>query len=76
MGLSSHLTAVLIVAIVVLGPILLGHRYRHRRSATQVDAQLGQRIDELTELAARMQRRIEALEGLLEIASTKGRADS
>lgn len=66
MGLSGHLTGVLIVAIIVIGPIWLSLHYRARNAAGRLTGDLPAKIDELVDLAQRMQTRIEALERLLD----------
>jgi phage shock protein B len=65
MAWSGHLTGVLIVAIVVLGPVWLSLHYRSQRHATRT-VDIDRKLDELVEMAARLQSRIETLEGLLE----------
>ncbi|PKU25571.1 envelope stress response membrane protein PspB [Telmatospirillum siberiense] len=75
MGWSGHMTGVLIVAIVVIGPIWLSLHYRARNAAGRMGrGDLSAKLDELTVLAGRMQARIEALERLLEAAQTKGKS--
>ncbi|MTJ80762.1 MAG: envelope stress response membrane protein PspB [Telmatospirillum sp.] len=73
MGLSGHATGVLIVAIVVLGPMWLRCHYRSRRPDLSQDSDVMRKLDELTDLASRLQRRIETLEGLLDAASAERR---
>jgi phage shock protein B len=75
MGWSGHFTGVLIVAIVVLGPMWLHYHYRARGSDDHGTGDLRKKLDELTDLAVRMQTRIEALERLLEVNSAKGRQE-
>ena len=68
MGWSGHFTGLLIVAIVVLGPIWLFLHYRSRNLAFRDEGDLSRKLDELTDLAGRMQARIDVLERLLEAA--------
>ncbi len=72
MVVSAHLTGIVIVAIVVLGPIWLSLHYRARRLDTRPNGEVIRKLDELTDLAGRMQARIEALERLLEPGPAKG----
>lgn len=75
MGWSGHLTGVLIVAIVVIGPIWLSLHYRTRNAASRVGGDLSRKLDELTVLAGRMQSRIETLERLLDAGQGKGKSE-
>lgn len=76
MGWSGHLTGVLIVAIVVIGPIWLSLHYRARNAASRLGGDLSAKLDDLTNLAGRMQSRIETLERLLEAGQGKGKSES
>jgi phage shock protein B len=73
MGWSGHFTGVLIVALVVIGPLWLSLHYRARHAASRLGGDLSRKLDELTDLAGRMQARIETLERLLESGQNKGK---
>ncbi|HXP96446.1 MAG TPA: hypothetical protein VN809_07020 [Telmatospirillum sp.] len=76
MGWSGHFTGVLIVAIVVLGPIWLSMHYRARNSASRGGSEMARKIDDLTDVAGRLQARVEVLERLLDAGqSNKGKQE-
>jgi phage shock protein B len=65
----------LMVVIIVIGPLWLILHYRARNAAAHFGGDLAQKLDELTDLASRMQSRIETLERLLEAGPNRGKAE-
>jgi phage shock protein B len=66
----------LFVAIIVIVPVWLSLHYRARHSVSRFGGDLTRKLDELTDLAGRMQSRIETLERLLEAGPSKGKSES
>ncbi len=75
MGWSGHVTGVLIVAIIVIGPLWLSLHYRARHAASRLGGDLSRKLDDLADLAGRLQSRIETLERLLDAGPSKRKSE-
>ncbi len=65
--MSDNLTAVIIVAIVILGPVWLTFQFVGKgRAARQLNAQDAAAFEQLSQTAARMEQRIATLERILD----------